>query len=248
MTVNDFLNKCARSTPGTATEIHYPTFTAAVKSDLKLLQDKAGPTITLLLKRQAMLQALHDGGLTPNVLAYCGAEGPRYLASLGELLYVRSSHSGRPIDPQLPQGPYTPPAALPPAAALATIRGRANFDWLTDSTTPHTTEPDAGSGLAHDANRVASYLEFSVRTIRSNGQDLLDGGRLVYDPFNHQIFISEHYRAEYEITNLPAVNANGVYAQIRQEIADEVAAALPGAPVWPPFFDSLVTRMGKTHF
>ncbi|MFI1155377.1 hypothetical protein [Streptomyces sioyaensis] len=245
--MNDFLTKCARSTPGTATQIDYPTFTAAEKSDLKLLQDKAGPTVTLLLKRQAMLQALHDRGLTPNVLAYCGTEGPRYLASYGGL-YVRSSHSGRPIDAQLPQGPYTPPAALPPAAALATIRGQANFDWLTDSTTDHTTEPDPGSGLPHDPNRVASYLEFSVPTIRSNGQKLLDGGRLVYDPFNHRIFLSEHYRAEYEIINLPAVNANRVYVQISQEIADQVAAALPGTPVWPPFFDDLVKRMGESHF
>lgn len=245
MTVNDFLNRCARSTGGTATQIDHPTLIAAVKSDLKLLQDKAGPTITLLLKRQAMLQALHDGGLTPDVLAYCGNEGPRYLASYGGL-FVRSSHSGRPIDDQLPQGPYTPPAVQPPAAALATIRGRANFDWLKDSTTDHTTKPGAGSGLLHDDNRVASYLEFSLPTIRSNGQDLLGGGRLVYDPFNHQIFISEHYNAEYEIINLPAVNANQVYGQISGEIAG--LAAPPGAPVWRPFFGDLETRMGAGHF
>lgn len=31
---------------------------------------------------------------------------------------------------------------------------------------------------------------------------------------------SKRYRTEYEVTNLPAVNTNGVYAQIRQEITD----------------------------
>ncbi|MEE4541146.1 hypothetical protein V2S66_04080 [Streptomyces sp. V4-01] len=235
-----FLDDCARSTLGTPTEINYPQLIAADRGDLELLKRHTTHTLGRLLRRQAALQALHDRGRSADLLAYTNAE-PGYLASTG--LPIRSSHSGRPIDNGLPQGPYT----APPPAATAGIRGRANYAWLKESVTAHTTHPAAATGLTTDLNRVPSYFEFHISTIhsRGNGQALLEGGRLVYDPFNHRIFLSAHYVAEFELINLPAVTADPAYAALDQRIQAYANAQVGGLPPWANLYIDLDIEMAN---
>ncbi|HET9180556.1 MAG TPA: hypothetical protein VFP59_00360 [Candidatus Angelobacter sp.] len=198
-------------------------------------------------KRQAMFEGLEQAGLGAQFEAY--AQGKNW--TLGNLVSagqdIRSSHSGGAIDPNLPQAAYqAAPVAgggltvsvAPPA--LNTLGERANYAWLSDSTTKHTTDPDApefrgptspgalptlgstvGGGigannrLASAPGRVASYFELGAGTIHSSsGATLVSGTRVVYDPFNRRYFISEHYAQQYELTNVPAPSTHALHGQI----------------------------------
>jgi hypothetical protein len=235
-----FLDDCARSTLGAPTQINYPQLIAADRGDLELLKRHTSYTLERLLRRQAALQALQDENRSVDLLAYTNA-APGYLASTG--LPIRSSHSGTPIDNGLPQGPYT---AAPPAAT-AGIRGRANYAWLGESVTPHTTHPAAASGLPTDLTRVPSYFEFHISTIhsRSSGQALLEGGRLVYDPFAHRTFLSSHYNTEFELINVPVVTAHPMHAALRQRIQAYAHAQVGGMPPWANLYFDLHIEMAN---
>jgi hypothetical protein len=227
--MNALLNACAQQAAGPANQISYPVVAGAAGGVLARLWQGIGTSMTEILRRQAALRALDDGGRGPAALALWPAGGRFFLAS--QATPIRSSHSGTPIDPNLPRGPYTP-AAPPAGLAGAGIRLRASYEWLSESTTEHTTHPP---GLPADPNRVASYFEVTLQRIRftpARGPELiLDGGRVCYDPFGHRAFISEHYAAQYEITNLPALNTPPIYAAVIAEINNFAAAHAP-APVW----------------
>ncbi|MDI2125998.1 hypothetical protein [Yinghuangia seranimata] len=237
-----FLTRCAQASTGTTNRIDYPTVLNANTGDLGYLHMFATDVTDHMLRRQAMLQALDTEGRTNDMIAYCGGDGPGFLASIGSP--IRSSHAGAPVDPLLPQAPYN--GGAPPAAATAGIRGRANWAWLANSTTEHTTK-----FAPADPNRVASYFELHVPTIRDGkNAALLEGGRVVYDPFGHRFFISAHYAAQFELVNVPAVTAHPSYAAARTEIQNFAAArALVAPPTpWAVLFDDLVARMGKGEF
>ena len=254
-----FLSDLARETTNTTNRIDYATVSVSGKDNLRLLKLAVVPEVNSIVRRQAALQALHDQGRSVDVIAYCanGVTGDSgYLASTG--VNIRSSHSGTPVDRGLPQGPYLP--AAPPAGLVAgNVRGQANYAWLIQSTTDHTTAPDPalGSGLAADPTRIASYFEITLSAI-GRRMRLVDGGRLCYDPFHHRCFVSEHYAVQYELVNLPVVTAHAVYNPLRQEIqafdaartaaAAAVAAGAAGAVApdpWSDLYDSIVDRMSR---
>jgi hypothetical protein len=224
---NNFLDDCVRDARGTARAIDYQALRAASRGALKLLWDALGPTLDAVLNRQSTLQALDDSHLAAQVRAALPNLPAR--PSVGSLaaagVGIRSSHSGGSIDPNLPLYPYAgngaPLAgeAAKPASATTTLRGEANWAWLVESTTAHTTSPE--HGLPPNPARVASYFELHIPTIRhpSSGTELLKGGRLVYNPFAHTAHVSEHYGQQYEISNLPAPHQTVWYATFRDKIA-----------------------------
>lgn len=231
---NYLLTTCAQMTTGSKARIDFGAVRGALndpRPEVKLLAWGITDVMNQVLKRQATLKAIHDSAQSAAIIAHFGAVG--FLAAAGT--DIRSSHAGAPIDPKLPQGPYV---AAPPGA-MGNVRGQANWEWLQNSTTEHTTflfKPP-------DPNRVASYFEMTLETITDNqGVDQLRGGRIVYDPFNHRFFISEHYADQFELTNIPAVQADASYAAVMADIA--LQAAVP-APAWGPFFDTLAARMHK---
>ncbi|WP_436790660.1 hypothetical protein [Yinghuangia sp. YIM S10712] len=236
--MNYLLAKCAELTTGSKDRIDFPTVRGAVTHanvELKLLCWGVADMMDRVLRRQAALRALDDGGRGADVLAHFANGGPGFLASLGTP--IRSSHSGAPVDLKLPQGPYD---AAPPGAT-AGIRGRANWAWLEASTTRHTTHHPPVN-----VNRVASYFELEVPTITDDkGTVQLSGGRVVYDPFAHRFFVSEHYKDEFEFVNVPAVNADQAYQDISQEITTHAAAVAAGGAQWPTLYDDLARRMGS---
>jgi hypothetical protein len=236
-----FLQDCANMTPGAATQISFPALAAANFGDLLLLRTATVPNIRDLFRRQAALLALDDEARGPSFLAHLavlGTPDPGFLASIN--LAIRSSHSGTPIDPLLPQGPYL---AAPPAG-LVGMRGPANYAWLRESITDHTANPAAATGLVANPNRVPSYFEAHVPVIRGDfGLVKLNGGRLCYDPFNHRMFVSAHYLVQHEVINLPPLNANPVYGPLRAEIQAHAAALAAGGPAWGALYDDLITRM-----
>lgn len=234
---NAFLTRCANTSTGNPTQIDYVQVVNAGNSydtDLGKLHFGIAGLVGKTLRRQATLQALEDENIANEVTAYSQAHLNGNLgAFVSTSTDIRSSHSGGRIDALLPQDAYDPGrplgaaggvgAVLPgkPVAATQGIRGPANWSWLDGSTERHTTHPDAG--LLHginDINRVASYFEYHFDTITDvkNKTKLLSGGRLVFDPFNHTFYVSEHYAAEYELINVPAVIADPAYNRVRQNI------------------------------
>ncbi|MCX4749873.1 hypothetical protein OG455_30895 [Kitasatospora sp. NBC_01287] len=235
-----FLDDCARTTTNTLNRIDYQKVRPATKDDLGLLSKAVVPRVESIVRRQAVLQALEDEGHSAGVLALCANDsGP--LAS--SRLEIRSSHSGAPIDRGLPQGPYGP-AALPAGVAANQLRARANYAWLQASTTDHTTKPAAASGLQPDPARVASYFEVTLPEIGRTMQ-LVSGGRILYDPFHHRFFISEHYRSFYELIGVPAVTADPDYAALRQELH---AFAPTPTETWDDEYDSVIDRIRSGRY
>ncbi|HSA53388.1 MAG TPA: hypothetical protein VLH10_25160 [Yinghuangia sp.] len=234
--MSPFLTRCAQATAGTATQISYPTVIAAKSGDLGLLHNAIGNTLDRLLGRQAVLAAIDAEGRTNDAVTYCnGVGGPMFLVSSNTP--IRSSHSGAPVDAGLPQGPYD----AAPAAATAGIRGRANWAWLRESTTPHTTDPGT---LPANPNRVASYFELHVPTIKDGAKQVqLDGGRLVYDPFNQRYFLSSHYAAQYELINVPTLGTVPVFQTIRTEIQAYANGQVGGLPPWSGYFKGIDDRI-----
>ena len=236
-----FLQDCANMTPGTPNQIDFPTLAAANYGELLRLRNASLGNIEDLFRRQAALVALDDENRGPSFLAHLTALGtpdPGFLASIS--LAIRSSHSGTPIDRLLPQGPYL---AAPPAGLLG-LRGPANYAWLRESITDHTSNPAPATGLTANPNRVPSYFEIHVPMIHGEfGIVKLDGGRLCYDPFNHHMYVSAHYLVQYEVVNLPALNTDPVYGPLRTEIQAYATALAAGGPAWGALYDDLITRM-----
>ncbi|WP_219011228.1 DUF4157 domain-containing protein [Aquimarina litoralis] len=206
-------------------------------------------------RNQAMLAAIQACGFGAEFRAYATHNGINIekFATIGQ--DIRSSHSGGAIDPNLPQAAYeTVPVAnagtvvstAPPV--LATLADHANYEWLKNTTTDHTTDPDhpkfrgptATGGakptlgdsinpgptpnvrLAPNANRVASYFELgahSVHTLQDGVMTkVVSGTRVVFDPFSDRYFVSEHYAKQYELTNVPAATTHGYYARMQTSI------------------------------
>ena len=208
-------------------------------------------------RKQAILNALEAENLGAEFEVYLGQSGWTLAGFLAAGQDIRSSHSGGAIDPELPQAAYeAAPVAggglvvsvAPPA--LNTLAERANYDWLEQSTTMHTTDPDhpslrgpsatggakptlgsvinAGAGggrLAASANRVASYFELGASKVRDSVSGIVhvDGTRVVVDPFNNRYFVSEHYAKQYELLNVPAANTLAIYQGLRNLIQQKTS-------------------------
>ncbi|BCJ47775.1 hypothetical protein GCM10010168_21340 [Actinoplanes ianthinogenes] len=167
--------------------------------------------VAAVRKRQAVLHGLEGSGVEKDVVAWAKDHGlgPSLVGTYDpERPWIRSSHSGTPIDVKLPQGPYDStkaagaPGGPPAAAAVGLIVGPANWNWLESSTTEHTT--------AKNAKLVASYFEFGLGHIPK-----VDGGRLVFDPFNYRWFVSEHYAVQYEVINVPPATTDPIVGKVR---------------------------------
>jgi hypothetical protein len=235
--VNFILSEAAKATTNTKTDIDYRQLLTATTGWVGLLGRYTTHAVEPVLRRQATLRALHDEGHRAEVTNYCTQQGSDvgFLASYG--MGIRSSHAGAPVDTQLPQGPYN--LAAPPAAATADLLGAANWEWLKASTTEHTTRYHP-----RDDTRVASYLEITMMDIHDDKGTLqLGGGRVVYDPFNFGWFVSEHYKKQFRLTNVPVVTTVPVYATVRSDIQAFARTHANGAPPWPEFYETLTTRM-----
>ncbi len=220
--------------------------------DQKILYNAISDAVDRNLTRQAILLAVDDAGLGDQFEEYVTnvKNWPlSALATVGE--EIRSSHSGGAIDPQLPKPAYE---AVPVAGGglalsvappvLDTLPDRVNYEWLSASTTTHTTDPDhpkfrgptadggviptlgsligGGQGpnlrLPNAPNRVASYFELSAKTMHRGDKVLVTGTRVVYDPFSARYFVSEHYDKQYELINVPLPFEHPVYNRVREEI------------------------------
>jgi hypothetical protein len=198
-------------------------------NDLSMLGAVVCPLIDQVRRRRAVLLALENSNLAPVVQAYTQGS-PGFLVSSFDPLrpWVRSSHSGNPIDPDpsLVQAPYdatlAPGAAGgPPLASAQGVVGPAFWDWLMSSTTSHTTGGHGiqlPPGVGVNFNRVASYLEVTLGGVHGPAGHLA-GGRLMYEPFAERWYVSDHYALEYEVVNVPAAAAHPQYAITLQEIA-----------------------------
>lgn len=216
-------------------------------------------------KRQAVLLALQDENLANEVVAHVNANWGGHLGALTAFgLDIRSSHSGGGIDPLLPQAAYeaAPVAGVSVAVpAHANLVESANWSHLAATTTEHTTDPDhpkfrgaagqppllgGAARLAASIGRVASYFEFHAESVHDNkGAKILDGTRVVYDPFNRQYFLSEHYAAQYELINVPHYNARAEYAALRAKLQAFVATPAFVAATQPVKDAALQKAIGK---
>jgi hypothetical protein len=196
---------------------------------------------------------LEDEQLTYQVTTFVNQNWGGYMGSLTATnLNIRSSHSGGGIDPLLPQPAYeqnpvagqgTVVSVARPAARNQGLVGLANWAHLKATTTKHTTDPDhpqfrggqeqpqllgqiigLGQRLNASNKRVASYFEFHAESVHDDqGVKVLDGTRVVYDPFNVRYFVSEHYDAQYELVNVPHYTQHPEYQTLRGNIQQFLA-------------------------
>jgi hypothetical protein len=239
---NALLTLCAQQTTHSDTRIDYATLaTAQGTGPLAMLAASVTSAMIPLLRRQVVLQALQDRNLTNGVASWINTING-YFGMLSSIsIDIRSSHSGGVFDTNLPAAhpAYDPslPTNQPPAAAghaegpptHAGLRDLANWTWLAQTTTEHTTgfypgnkpvqePPFVGANpVPRDANRVAAYFEIQLGTVHTTSGDI-SGGRMVYDPFHHRFFLSDHYESEYELIDVSPLANDASHANMLQVI------------------------------